>query len=179
VLLLLGCWLLLLPSGSHCAARVNPGPLSLRRILTPKAERARSGPYSLLLNFPPSVNPASITIASCSPPQSRISSSAAQQIVLPPLLSLPPSAVRPAWHGRSAAPAPSLLKRESDIGVPYELAPHEHHRTEVMPTSPVQDRHRGLLPKKCRYCERRFSKAEHLKRHQRSRTLSLREPFPD
>lgn len=42
-----------------------------------------------------------------------------------------------------------------------------------MPTSPVQDRHRGLLPKKCRYCERRFSKAEHLKRHQRSRTLSL------
>ncbi|KAH8676560.1 fungal-specific transcription factor domain-containing protein [Tricladium varicosporioides] len=29
---------------------------------------------------------------------------------------------------------------------------------------------RALLPKKCMYCERRFSKAEHLKRHQRSHT---------
>ncbi|KAF8860203.1 hypothetical protein BDZ45DRAFT_620024 [Acephala macrosclerotiorum] len=42
-----------------------------------------------------------------------------------------------------------------------------------MPTSPGHERRpepRGLLPKKCRYCERRFSKAEHLKRHQRSHT---------
>ncbi|KAG9233651.1 fungal-specific transcription factor domain-containing protein [Amylocarpus encephaloides] len=38
---------------------------------------------------------------------------------------------------------------------------------------PKQDRRheqRALLPKKCLYCERRFSKAEHLKRHQRSHT---------
>ncbi|KAK0105501.1 hypothetical protein ONS96_004886 [Cadophora gregata f. sp. sojae] len=51
--------------------------------------------------------------------------------------------------------------------------------TTATADSPVQDRRpeqqqqaqqRGLLPKKCRYCERRFSKAEHLKRHQRSHT---------
>ncbi|PVH75631.1 hypothetical protein DL98DRAFT_562340 [Cadophora sp. DSE1049] len=47
--------------------------------------------------------------------------------------------------------------------------------TTAIATSPAQDRRpeqqpRGLLPKKCRYCERRFSKAEHLKRHQRSHT---------
>ncbi|TVY82968.1 Regulatory protein ADR1 [Lachnellula suecica] len=44
-----------------------------------------------------------------------------------------------------------------------------------MPTSAdlLQDRkhdQRPILPKKCLYCERRFSKAEHLKRHQRSHT---------
>ncbi|CAG8960579.1 hypothetical protein HYFRA_00013402 [Hymenoscyphus fraxineus] len=40
------------------------------------------------------------------------------------------------------------------------------------PQEPRQERRpseqRPILPKKCLYCERRFSKAEHLKRHQRS-----------